>query len=98
MGRLCKHGKLKCRECKERRRVPAAVTMQDIEAAAARGRLREEKRIAEFIYTAVAECPPADCPVFGCQLSAGHPPPHCLPAAGGRYQMVDDNGNILREL
>lgn len=39
-----------------------------------------------------------DCTFPGCQLSAGHPPPHCLPAAGGRYQMVDDNGNILREL
>lgn len=41
---------------------------------------------------------PGDCPVFGCQLSAGHPPPHCLAAGGGRYQMVDEHGTILREL
>lgn len=39
-----------------------------------------------------------DCHVFGCQLSLGHPLPHCCIAAGGRYQMVDEHGTILREL
>jgi hypothetical protein len=51
-----------------------------------------------------------DCTYPGCQLSLGHPPTHCCvwPSAvmlsAGRYQrragylMIDDNGNVLREL
>ena len=90
MGRLCPaHGKLKCRKCKGR------ITIADIQAAAERSTRRHSARLVREIYTCL---PPGDCPLFGCQLSAGHPPPHCLLVAGGRYQMVDDHGRILREL
>jgi hypothetical protein len=103
MGRLCPaHGKLKCRKCK---RAPASITIADIQAAAERERRRHSERIARDIYT--TGLPPGDCTYPGCQLSAGHPPPHCCvwPSAvmlkSGRpagYLMIDDNGNVLREL
>lgn len=39
-----------------------------------------------------------DCPFQLCQLSAGHPPPHCCTDGSGLYLMVDEDGRILREL
>jgi hypothetical protein len=50
---------------------------------------------------------PGDCTYPGCQLSAGHPLPHCVgastlearrPGSGAEYWMVDDEGNVLRRL
>lgn len=40
-----------------------------------------------------------DCAFPGCQLSLGHPLPHCVLAPeGGRYQMMDEDHNVLREI
>jgi hypothetical protein len=42
-----------------------------------------------------------DCTFPGCQLSLGHPPPHCVttPADSNTgYWMVDDDGKVLRRL
>lgn len=38
-----------------------------------------------------------DCTFPRCQLSLGHPSPHCLEWRSV-YLMVDDDGNVLREL
>jgi hypothetical protein len=91
------------------KRAPAAITIPDIQAAAERERRRHSERLARDIYT--TGLPAGDCTYPGCQLSAGHPPPHCCvwPSAvmwdsNGRgprragYLMIDDNGNVLREL
>ena len=41
-----------------------------------------------------------DCTFNGCQLSLGHPPPHCVVdlVRSGRYLIIDDNGKVLREI
>jgi hypothetical protein len=74
---------------------PPAITVRDIEAAAERGRRRDEERLAVAMYL-----PRHDCDFPGCQLSAGHPPPHCVEdlLRSGRYLIIDDNGKVLREV
>jgi hypothetical protein len=94
MGCLCEHGKLKCRKCKGRgRKVHMSEIVTEVEATA---------RIARRI-----NCRRQDCTYPGCQLSLGHPPPHCVgastlearrPASGAEYWMVDDNGTVLRRI
>jgi hypothetical protein len=44
--------------------------------------------------------PREDCAFPRCQLSLGHPPTHCCSSQSrpGLYLMVDDNGNVLREI
>lgn len=39
-----------------------------------------------------------DCTFPGCQLSLGHPLPHCCvsPARPGAYLITEDNGHIIR--
>lgn len=44
--------------------------------------------------------PRADCTFPGCQLSLGHPPPHCVadPDGADQYLMIDADGSVLRSL
>lgn len=41
-----------------------------------------------------------DCTFPGCQLSLGHPPPHCVadPDGADQYLMIDADGSVLRSL
>lgn len=77
----------------------------EIREAAERDRRRDIERLARDIYT--TGLPAGDCTYPGCQLSAGHPLPHCVgsstlearrPGSGAEYWMVDDEGNVLRRL
>jgi hypothetical protein len=49
------------------------------------------------------EIPRHDCPFSGCQLSAGHPVPHCVNpnqdgSASREYWIMDDDHTLLRRI